>query len=127
MSVTLPLIPGSLPDLPCDAEGPVFAQPWQAQAFALTLALHQRGLFAWSEWAQYLSRQIRQAQADGDPDLGDTYYEHWLGALERLLVDKGVVMPLKLTSLRQAWRIAAERTPHGQPIVLGAAARAIRS
>ncbi len=127
MSATLPLIPGPLPDLPCDAEGPVFAQPWQAQAFALTVALHQRGLFAWSEWAQYLSSQIRQAQADGDPDLGDTYYEHWLGALERLLVDKGVVMPLKLTSLRQAWRIAAERTPHGQPIVLGAAARAIRS
>jgi nitrile hydratase accessory protein len=127
MSESLPPLPGPLPDLPCNAEGPVFAQPWQAQAFALTVALHQRGLFSWPEWAEYLSRQIRQAQADGDPDLGDTYYEHWLGALERLLVDKGIVMPLKLTSLRQAWRIAAERTPHGQPIVLGAAARAIRS
>lgn len=119
-------LPGPLPELPCDAQGPVFAQPWQAQAFALTLALHERGLFAWSEWADYLSRAIRDAQAAGDPDVGDTYYEHWLVALERLLLDKGVVEPLVLTALRQAWRVAAERTPHGQPITLGAGARALR-
>lgn len=119
-------LPGPLPELPCDTEGPVFAQPWQAQVFAITLALHERGLFAWNEWAGYLSRAIREAQAGGDPDVGDTYYEHWLVALERLLLDKGVVEPLVLTALRQAWRVAAERTPHGQPITLGAAARALR-
>ena len=123
MSVRLP---GLLPDLPCNAEGPVFAEPWQAQAFALTVALHEGGCFAWTEWADYLSQAIREAQAAGDPDLGNTYYQHWLAALERLLLDKGIVEPLKLTGLRQAWRIAAERTPHGQPIVLGAAARAMR-
>ncbi len=112
-----------VPGLPCDAEGPVFAEPWQAQAFALTVALHRRGLFEWSEWAGYLSRAIRDAQAAGDPDLGDTYYRHWLVALERLLLDKRVAAPLALAGLREAWRTAAEATPHGQPVRLNAAAR----
>ncbi len=113
-----------LPHLPCDSEGPVFSQPWQAHAFALVLALHERGVFEWPEWAERLSAEIRRAQADGDPDLGDTYYLHWLAALERLLLEKGIAQPLALTALRQAWRVAAELTPHGQPIVLGSAARA---
>ncbi len=112
-----------VPGLPCDAEGPVFAEPWQAQAFALTVALHERGLFEWTEWARYLSCAIRDAQATGDPDLGDTYYRHWLAALERLMLDKGVAAPLALAGLREAWRTAAEATPHGQPVRLNAAAR----
>ena len=115
----------ALPELPCDSEGPVFGEPWQAQAFAMTLALHERGHFSWPEWAQYLSRAIRAAQARGDPDTGETYYQHWLAALEQLLLDKGLAQPLALTALRQAWRVAAERTPHGKPIELGAAARAL--
>ncbi len=104
--------------LPCGADGPVFRAPWEAQAFALVVALHQRGCFAWSEWATYLSEAIRQAQADGDPDTGETYYQHWLSALERLVTDKGLAAPLALGALRQAWRVAAEVTPHGQPIAL---------
>jgi nitrile hydratase accessory protein len=118
-----PELPAGLADLPCDAQGPVFAQPWQAQAFAMTLRLHERGVFTWAEWAQRLSGTIRDAQARGDPDLGDTYYEHWVQALERLLVDKGVAAPLALAGLRQAWRTAAEATPQGEPIRLNAAAR----
>ncbi|HWS74426.1 MAG TPA: nitrile hydratase accessory protein [Quisquiliibacterium sp.] len=114
-----------VPSMPCGAEGPVFAEPWQAQAFAITLALHERGHFEWPEWAGYLSRAIRDAQAQGDPDTGETYYLHWLSALERLLVDKGLAQPLALTALRQAWRVAAEATPHGQPVRLGPGARAI--
>jgi nitrile hydratase accessory protein len=113
-----------LPHLPCDSEGPVFAEPWQAHAFALVLALHEHGVFTWPEWAERLSAEISRAQAEGDPDLGDTYYLHWLSALERLLLEKGIAQPLALTALRQAWRVAAERTPHGQPIVLGPATRA---
>ena len=115
-----------LTDLPCDAQGPVFEHPWQAQGFALALALHARGLFEWQEWAQYLSRAIRDAQARGDPDLGDTYYTHWVTALERLLLDKGVAAPLALAGLREAWRTAAEATPHGQPVRLNAASRRLR-
>ena len=118
-------LPGPLPDLPCDSQGPVFAEPWQAQVFAITLALHERGVFAWTEWASYLSEAIKAAQAGGDPDTGETYYQHWLAALERMLLDKRVVEPLVLAALRQSWRVAAERTPHGKPITLGAAARAI--
>lgn len=103
---------------------PVFDAPWQAQVFAMTLALHDRGHFGWAEWTGRLSRAIAQAQEAGDPDTGDTYWHHWLSALEQLLLDKGLAQPLALTALRQAWRVAAEATPHGRPIELGPAARA---
>ena len=107
-----------LPDLPCDAEGPIFAEPWQAQAFAMTVALHKAGLFTWPEWADALSTEIKRAQADGDPDHGDTYYHHWLKALEGLIVAKGVADEALLHALRDAWDRAADATPHGQPIIL---------
>jgi nitrile hydratase accessory protein len=97
---------------------PVFAEPWQAQAFAMTLQLHQRGLFSWPEWAAALSKQISQAQAAGDADLGNTYYHHWLAALEALVATKGASSPAELARTAQAWDRAAERTPHGQPILL---------
>ena len=113
----LPKLP-ELPGLPQDADGPVFAAPWQAQAFAMTLALHERGLFSWGEWAQALSAAIARAQAQGDPDLGDTYYRHWLDALETLLQAKGLAHADTLHALEHAWEDAAERTPHGQTIEL---------
>lgn len=109
-----------LPALPLDGGAPVFAAPWQAQAFAMTVALHARGLFTWSEWAEALAGQIAAAQAAGDADLGDTYYHHWLAALEQLVAHKGVGSASELARLRHAWQHAAERTPHGQPIVLQA-------
>lgn len=102
----------------CGDTSPVFAEPWQAQAFALTLQLHQRGLFSWAEWAQALGQQIQAAQAAGDPDLGDTYYQHWLAALEQLVQAKGASQADELQRCAQAWADAAARTPHGQPIVL---------
>lgn len=114
-----------LPGLPHDADGPVFAAPWQAQAFAMTLALHERGLFNWGEWAQALSQAIAQAQGQGDPDLGDTYYHHWLHALETLLQAKGLASAATLTALEHAWEDAAERTPHGQAIELRPEERAL--
>jgi nitrile hydratase accessory protein len=107
--------------IPRDADGPVFDEPWQAQAFALTLRLHERGVFGWDEWARYLSQAIRDAVGEGDPDLGNTYYRHWVSALERLLRDKGLAPPLVLAALRQAWRTAAEKTPHGEPVRLNTA------
>ena len=70
-------------------EGPVFREPWEAQAFAMTLALHERGLFSWPEWAATLGDEIKRAQAAGDPDTGETYYRHWLNALERIVAAKG--------------------------------------
>jgi nitrile hydratase accessory protein len=107
-----------LPDLPCDVEGPIFAEPWQAQAFAMTVALHQAGLFSWQEWANALSQEIKHAQTDGDPDRGDTYYDHWLKALESLIVAKDVADEELLAALRDAWDRAADATPHGEPILL---------
>jgi nitrile hydratase accessory protein len=99
-------------------EPAVFAEPWQAQAFAMTLSLHQRGLFTWPEWAAALAAQIGAAQAAGDADLGDTYYQHWLAALETLVAAKGASSADELSRYRHAWDHAAERTPHGQPIEL---------
>lgn len=95
-----------------------FVEPWQAQAFALTLALHRRGAFTWDEWAATLGDEIRRAQAGGDPDLGDTYYRHWLAAIERIVARKGITTPETLHRYRDAWDRAAHRTPHGDPIVL---------
>jgi len=108
----------AVPTIPCDATGPVFREPWEAQAFAMALALHERGLFTWPEWAEALSGTIREAQAAGDPDTGETYYAHWLATLEKLVVRKGAATQERLHRLRDAWDRAARATPHGSPIDL---------
>jgi nitrile hydratase accessory protein len=108
----------AVPGIPCDAEGPVFREPWEAQAFAMALALHDKGLFTWPEWAATLGDEIKRAQAAGDPDTGETYYRHWLNALERLVGEKGLADAASLARYQQAWDHAADRTPHGAPIVL---------
>ena len=110
-----------VPGLPTGPDGPVFREPWEAQAFALTVALHQKGLFTWPEWTATLAEEIARAQKAGDPDRGDTYYRHWLAALERLVADKSIADPATLARYRNAWDRAADRTPHGEPIVLRAA------
>ena len=107
-----------VPGIPHDAEGPVFREPWEAQAFAMALALHARGLFTWSEWAATLADEIKRAQAGGDPDTGETYYRHWLNALERLVAEKGVTSRDTLALYFNAWNRATDRTPHGKPIEL---------
>jgi nitrile hydratase accessory protein len=104
--------------LPRDDAGPVFQEPWEAQAFAMALALHERGLFTWGEWAATLAHEIKAAQAAGDPDTGGTYYRHWLNALERLVAEKQVAGEDALARYRNAWAHAAQRTPHGTPIAL---------
>lgn len=109
----------AVPSIPRDADGPVFREPWQAKAFAITLALHSRGVFTWPEWAAVLAEQIKRAQAGGDPDRGDTYYLHWLATLERMVAEKGLGDAKSLQRYHDAWDHAADRTPHGQPIELG--------
>jgi nitrile hydratase accessory protein len=109
---------GAVPGIPRDDVGPVFRAPWEAQAFAMALTLHERGLFTWTEWAATLADQIKRAQAAGDPDTGETYYQHWLATLERLVAEKGVTTADTLHRYRDAWDHAADRTPHGQPIAL---------
>jgi nitrile hydratase accessory protein len=108
----------SVPAIPRDADGPVFREPWEAQAFAMALALHERGLFTWPEWAATLADEIKRAQAAGDPDTGETYYHHWLNALERIVAEKRVADARTLARYRDAWDHAADRTPHGAPIEL---------
>jgi nitrile hydratase accessory protein len=103
-------------------DGTVFAEPWQAHAFAMAVQLHERGLFTWPEWAAALTAEIRAGQADGQIDAGDDdgrlYYTHWLNALEKLVIARQVGTPEQIHALEHAWETAAERTPHGQPIVL---------
>ena len=107
-----------VPALPCDAQGPVFREPWEAQAFALAIDAHARVLFSWPEWAAELSAQIKAAQRAGDPDTGETYYRHWLAALEAITVQKGAATQAQLAQVQQAWDRAAKVTPHGQAVVL---------
>jgi len=109
----------NLPGLPRDDQrGPVFREPWEAQAFAMAVRLHQAGHFTWTEWAAALAAQIQHAQAAGDPDLGNTYYLHWLAALEHLVAAKGLVSDRELIERKDAWADAARRTPHGEAIEL---------
>jgi nitrile hydratase accessory protein len=108
----------SFPGVPRDADGPVFREPWEAQAFALAVALNARGVFGWDEWAAALGEEIRAAQRAGDPDTGATYYHHWLKTLERMIAGKGVADGAALARYRDAWARAAGRTPHGAPIAL---------
>jgi len=112
-AVGAPLVPGT-------GDTPVFREPWEAHAFAMVLTLHERGLFTWREWADALAAQIAAAQAAGDADRGDTYYQHWLAALESLVARKGAGSAEELSRTARAWDHAAERTPHGQPIELRA-------
>jgi nitrile hydratase accessory protein len=114
----LPAMRAELPGLPCDSGGPVFNAPWEAQAFAMTLALHERGEFSWKEWAQTLADVIAEVRRRGEADTGERYYRHWQTALERIAARKGLVSDALLLQRRQQWDEAARRTPHGQPIEL---------
>jgi nitrile hydratase accessory protein len=105
----IPAVPG----IPRDGDGPVFGEPWEAQAFALAVALHERGLFTWPEWAAALEKEIRRGH-----DAGEDYYRHWLAALERLVAEKQVTDAATLARYADAWGRAAQRTPHGTPIEL---------
>jgi nitrile hydratase accessory protein len=110
-----------LPALPQDEGGPVFNEPWEAHAFALAVRLSESGCFTWPEWASSLSQEIRAAQERGDPDLGRSYYHHWLNTLERLCTQKGLLSRTEMHRRKEQWRRAYLHTPHGQPIELSAA------
>ena len=112
--------PPMLPGQPQDGSEPVFRAPWEAQAFAMAVSLQQQGLFSWPEWAHTLAAEITAAQTEGDADLGDTYYHHWLAALEKLVAAKARSSMEELVRYQTAWQRAAERTPHGEPIELQA-------
>ena len=114
---------GPAPGIPRDAGGPVFAEPWQAQAFALAVKLSEQGYFTWKEWSAALADALKAAADRGEPDDGSHYYEHWLAALERLVTAKGLTDAHALLARQEAWAEAYRRTPHGKPVELRAAER----
>jgi nitrile hydratase accessory protein len=108
----------ALPPLPRDAEGPVFAEPWQAQAFALAVRLSELGYFTWKEWATALAEELKSAADRSEPDDGSRYYEHWLATLERLVTAKGLSDAAAMLARKEAWADAYRHTPHGKPVEL---------
>lgn len=112
--MTAPDLVDALPATPRDKDGPVFAAPWEARVFAMTVEAHAAGLFTWGEWAETLGGELGR-----DPRGDQGYYLHWLSAFEKILADKAVADPGALEDLRSAWDAAARATPHGQPIELG--------
>jgi len=108
----------ALPQLPRDEGGPVFAEPWQAQAFALAVKLSEQGYFTWKEWAATLAEEIKAAADRGESDDGSRYYQFWLAALERLVTAKGLSDPAALLARKEAWADAYRHTPHGKPVEL---------
>jgi nitrile hydratase accessory protein len=113
----------ALPRLPRDEGGPVFREPWEAQAFALAVNLSEQGHFTWKEWAAALAGELKAASDRGEPDDGSHYYEHWLATLERLVIAKGLSDPAALLERKEAWADAYRHTPHGKPIELGASGK----
>jgi nitrile hydratase accessory protein len=111
----------ALPRLPRDEGEPVFAEPWQAQAFALAVKLSEQGHFTWKEWADALADELNAAANRGEPDDGSRYYHHWLAALERLVTTKGLADSAALLVRKEAWAEAYRRTPHGKPVELPSA------
>jgi len=107
-----------LAKLPRDAEGPVFAEPWEAQAFALAVKLSEQGCFTWKEWAAALADELKAAADRGEPDDGSHYYEHWVVTLERLVTAKGLIDSAALLARKEAWADAYRHTPHGKPVEL---------
>jgi nitrile hydratase accessory protein len=118
MKPDLDAIDREMPGIPRDAEGPVFKAPWEAQAFAMAVALHEQGAFTWKEWAACLADVIAEVRRGGGVDDGSEYYRHWLTALERIVSRKGLLTDALLEQRRHEWEKAARRTPHGQPILL---------
>ena len=110
----------ALPRLPRDEGGPVFAEPWEAQAFAMAVRLSEQGHFTWKEWATALADELKAAADRGEPDDGTRYYHHWLAALERLVMAKGLTDSVSLLARKEAWAEAYRHTPHGKPIELSA-------
>jgi nitrile hydratase accessory protein len=108
----------ALPQLPRDEGRPVFAEPWQAQAFALAVKLSEQGHFTWKEWAAALADELKSAADRGEPDDGSRYYEHWLAALERLVTAKELSDPAVMLVRKKAWADAYRHTPHGKPVEL---------
>ena len=108
----------ALPRIPQDKGGAVFAEPWQAQAFALAVKLSEAGHFTWKEWAAELAAELKAAADRGEPDDGSHYYDHWLVTLERLVTAKGLTNTATLTERKEAWADAYRHTPHGKPVEL---------
>ena len=81
----------------------------------MTVNLHERGLFAWTEWADYLSAELHKP---GRAENGSDYFDCWVAALSGLLVNRGIADAGAILGLQQSWQRAAEATPHGKPIVL---------
>lgn len=107
-----------LPHLPAQNDGPIFAEPWEAQAFSLAVKLSEQGYFTWKEWANTLAKELKAATDRGEPDDGSRYYHHWLAALERLVVEKGLTDRVGLNLRKEAWAEAYRHTPHGRPVEL---------
>ena len=123
-SISEPDLLKALPPLPRDADGPVFAEPWQAQAFALAVKLSEQGHFTWKEWAAALAAELKSVADRGDPDDGTHYYDHWLAALERLVTSQGLSAPAALADRKEACAASYRPTPHGKPVELMAGALA---
>ena len=110
--------PSLLHDLGKDEHQPVFAEPWEAHAFAIAVKLSEKGLFKWSDWTNALAEEIKEAKDQGQPDFGNTYYQFWLSALETILLEKNILKKSDLKSMMEQWRRAYQSTPHGNPVKL---------
>lgn len=93
----------------------VFNEPWEARAFAMAVELNEKGVFSWSEWGNIFSANLKVNSQSQQPA---SYYRVWMKTLEQLVEAKEISNRKERLSRQAEWQEAAERTPHGRPIVL---------
>ncbi len=94
-----------------------FEAPWHGQVFALAVALNEAGHFTWSEWTQMFGACLADHRRDKELDGSDDYYIAWISALEKMMVEKNIVVPDMLAEMKTLWTEAFLRTPHGSPVI----------
>ena len=68
----------------------VFQTPWESHAFAMAVALCERGLFTWDEFRAHLIAEIGRWERENPQGSEYQYYERWVAALGKLLLERGV-------------------------------------
>lgn len=92
-----------------------FASPWELRALSIAVGLHREGGFAWQEFQQALVATIQEWEGTPSAEREEwSYYRHWVRALERLMVERGIAKRDEIDGKQAECVKATEETRHHQ-------------